>query len=248
MKNSYQISENEPLKWDKFSKNGILAGKFLVIIFLLCLLAIVTSQLISPPYSVFLIGIEISISSILCFKIIRRHTFKPTFNLKLPENFNAENKQTVLLWNNITYDINKFEAGSKYYFKSVRIYKYTTIILAGLSTIILGLDLEDVKIGIMNYASFSKNVALIIGAVITVYTSIMTYWNIEKYWLINKTVVNKLRALRDDIEYLQISHALNNDRINDKIDEYKKIKETFYEYWEGALAERDSASAQDTNT
>ena len=141
---------------------------------------------------------------------------------------------------NLTYDINKYEEGSSYYFNGVRAYKYSTIILSGISTIVLGLDLKGVtaKIGQMDITTFSKNTAFVIGAIITVATSLMTYWNIEKYWLINKTIVNKLRGLRDELEdtCTSKSNPLNAMDIT--------IQEKVNKYWEGALSDRGSQNDQ----
>ena len=205
-------------------------------------LLFVTSNFSSTPYSYYLVGIEIIIAVMVCFMIIRMSTFKPVGKLKLPDHFKPSVKEAELLWFNITYDINRYEEGSSYYFNGVRVYKYSTILLSGISTIVLGLDLGGIKIGFMDYPTFSKNTALIIGAVITVSTSLFTYWNIEKYWLINKTIVNKLRALRDDLELTSASGSLDNIVIKDKIKDYTEIKQTFNKYWEGALSERRSQS------
>lgn len=153
---------------------------------------------------------------------------------------------------NIGYDIGRYEEGASFYFNGVRAYKYSTVILAGLSTIVLGLDFSDYDtrklFGEKAYTTFAKNVALVIGAIITVSTALMTYWNIEKYWLFNKTIVNKLRALKDDIESDYVTGKLtknengklviSEENLQKRIDEYKRIKGDFYKYWEGALADR----------
>jgi hypothetical protein len=89
----------------------------------------------------------------------------------------------------------------------------------------------------------------VIGAIITVSTALMTYWNIEKYWLQNKTMVNKLRALKDDIESDFVAGKLTDqEKLQEKIDAYKKIKGDFYKYWEGALSDRGSQGGQGTTT
>jgi len=242
-------TETEAIKtknfdWHKTSRQVILVCKILTLIFVLCIVATVTSNFSSTPYSYFLVGIEISIAVMMCFMIIRMSTFKPIGKVKVPEHFKPPVKEAELLWFNITYDINKYEEGSSYYFNGVRVYKYSTILLSGISTIVLGLDLGGIKIGSMDYPTLAKNTALVIGAIITVSTSLFTYWNIEKYWLINKTIVNKLRALRDDLEITSASGSLDNLVVKDKIKDYSEIKQTFNKYWEGALSERSSQSGE----
>ena len=162
---------------------------------------------------------------------------KPT----IPEHFKTAGEEAKLLWSNISSDLSRYEQASYYYFNGVRSYKYSTIILAGISTIVLGLNLG--KEQSEDYAVLSKNIALVIGAIITVSTSLFTYWNIEKYWLINKSIVNKLRELKHDLEITFVTGELNPAALSAKIQMYKEIKETFYKYWDGALSERSSQSS-----
>ncbi|TKK68248.1 DUF4231 domain-containing protein [Ilyomonas limi] len=248
-----QADKKEHRDWHKISKQGTLISKFLFLLFLLFLVITATLNFIIYPYSLFVVGLEVSLALISAFTIVRMSTFKPT----KPYDFEKlkEHKEPIkLLLTNINYDIARYEEGSSYYFNGVRFYKYSTIILAGISTIILGLDFSDygdmIVFGEMRYTTFAKNIALIIGAIITVTTALMTYWNIEKYWLTNKTIVNKLRALRDDVESDFVAGKLNNGEktLQEKIDEYKKIKGDFYKYWEGALADRGSSSGQGNST
>jgi hypothetical protein len=229
--------------WHSTSRKAILICKILVIIFILCIIATVTWGFVEVPYSYFLIGIELSVTIIMCFTVIRMNTFKKMGKLKLPRYFAPSLVEAELLWFNITNDINRYEEGSSYYFNGVRAYKYSTILLSGISTIILGLDLDKIDKMTMDYPTFSKNVALVIGAIITISTSLFTYWNIEKYWLINKTIVNKLMTLRDDLEVTFASGSLDKIAIKEKIKNYKEIKETFNKYWEGALSERSSQNS-----
>jgi hypothetical protein len=235
------------INWHKVSKTGILICKLLILVFLLCIVATLTCRFTISPYSYFLIGIELTIAFMASFMIIRMSTFKQSGKVQLPEHFNTNDGQAKLLWFNLTYDINKYEEGSSYYFNGVRVYKYSTIILAGISTIVLGLDLKGITttIGQMDITTFSKNTAFVIGAIITVSTSLMTYWNIEKYWLINKTIVNKLRVLRDELEDANSSNSLDRTKIQEKVKKYTDIKETFNKYWEGALSDRGFQSGQD---
>lgn len=246
-------NDAKKVNWHKVSRKGTLVGKFLFILFLLCIVITATLNLIKFPYSLFIVGLEISLALLSVFAIVRMSTFKPV-KLYDFDKLKEQKEPIKLLLTNIDYDIGRYEEGSSYYFNGVRFYKYSTLILAGVSTVILGLDFSDneniIIFGKVNYTTFAKNIALIIGAIITVSTSLMTYWNIEKYWLTNKTIVNKLRALKDDIESDFVAGRLNNDeqKLQEKIDEYRKIKGDFYKYWEGALADRGSQSGQSNNS
>ena len=234
--------QSKSINWHKVAKKAILICQLLMLIFVLCIVATVTMNYAQRPYTYFFVGIEVCIALMLGFTIIRMNTFKPAGKLRLPGHFTPTAKEAELLWFNISYDINRYEEGSSYYYNGVKAYKYTTILLSGLSTIVLGLDLGNITIGWMDYPVFSKNVALVIGAIVTVTTALFTYWNIEKYWLINKTIVNKLRALRDDLEIAFAAGTLDGAAIQMKVEKYNEIKETFNKYWEGALSERSSQS------
>jgi len=250
-------NENQPVKkiqwdWHRFARKGAMFGKFLLLFFLLCLAITATVKFVAYPYSIFIVGLEISLVLMSAFIIVRMSTFKPS----KPYNFEKlkQQKEPVnLLLTNIDYDIARYEEGSSYFFNGVRAYKYSTIILAGISTVILGVDLsqygEFTMFGSMSYTIFAKNIALVIGAIITASTALMTYWNIEKYWLQNKTIAHKLRALKDDIESEFVAGKLNDlEKIQEKIDAYKKIKGDFYKYWEGALSDRGSQGGQGNST
>jgi uncharacterized membrane protein len=247
--NNNAMHQSTPVDWHGMATKGMLLGKLLLVLFLLGLLVTYTIKYLRPPYSVFVVGLEVSVAMIALFTIIRMNTFVPVkpYDFK---NLQEQKEPVKLLLTNLDFDIARYEAGSRYYFNGVRFYKYSTIILAGLSTIILGLDFSDygdmVVLGRMRYTTLAKNIALIIGAIITITTALMTYWNIEKYWLTNKTIVNKLRALRDDIEADFVAGKLAGaePHLDEKIAEYKNIKGDFYKYWEGALADRGSVSGQ----
>lgn len=240
-------TETETAKGIYFKLRGILKVlilicKIITLTFILCIIGTFTLSITLPPYSYFLIGLEISAALLICFTIVRMNSFRPMGRAKIPEHFKAADNEAKLLWSNISYDLNRYEQASSYYFNGVRTYKYSTIFLAGISTIVLGLDLG--KSQNIDYAVLSKNIALVIGAIITVTTSLFTYWNIEKYWLINKTIVNKLTALKHDLEVTFAINELDTEALKEKIQNYKEIKETFYKYWDGALSERSSQNSR----
>ncbi|HZY37297.1 MAG TPA: DUF4231 domain-containing protein [Mucilaginibacter sp.] len=247
----HEQADEQKINWRKISKNGVLIGQFLLIIFILSLVTLLSGKFIPYPYSICAIGFEISLACIAIFSIIRMNTFKPAKKYDFSK-LNITGGQLMLLLQNITYDIGVYEEASSYYFNGVRFYKYSTIILAGISTVILGLDTGNnstntVFAGI-KYSAFAKDVALIIGAIITVSTSLMSYWNIEKYWLTNKTIANKLRALKIEIENDHMRYTLKSGskKLQKRFEKYVDIKADFYKYWDGALAVRGAQQSQGT--
>jgi len=243
------MSENkEPQRnWHSTAKKGILISKIAALLFVLLFAVTITINNVALPYNIYLVGIECAVFLMTGLTILRMSTFKPGHEYDTSK-LTTKKEQLFLLLTNITYDINRFEEGSSYYFSWVRAYKYSTMTLAGLSTILLGLSFkgdlpflsDDFK---KYYPEVAKNIAFVIGAIITVYTGLMTYWNIEKYWLQNKAVVNKLRALRDEIENEDRAQRLPEDIIQDKFKRYQEIKGEFYKYWEGALSGKNTAGA-----
>jgi putative Mn2+ efflux pump MntP len=241
------MSENEPTKmnWHSIARTGILVSKISVLLFLLLFIITLTVKNIVSPYSIYLIGIECAIFLMSGLMMLRMSTFKPK-TVYDTSKLTTKVDQLSLLLTNITYDIDRFEEGASYYFNGVRVFKYSTMILAGVSTILLGLSLnnlpfsENIK---KYYPEVAKNIAFVIGAIITVYSGLMTYWNIEKYWLQNKAVVNKLRALRDEIENEDRAQRLSNEIIQDKFKKYQEVKGEFYKYWEGALSGKNAQNS-----
>lgn len=70
-------TEKRKPDWHKIAKKGTLVGKFLFILFLLAIIVTGTINLINFPYSVFVVGIEISLGVISVFAFVRMSTFKP---------------------------------------------------------------------------------------------------------------------------------------------------------------------------
>jgi hypothetical protein len=228
----------------KVSGYGILISKILFVLFTLFFFSFLTWTYIITPYSKSLIGVEFSFALILIFRLIRYYTYikdQPS-NTYLVQ---PKEDELKLLIQDLDWDIKKYEQSSMYYFSQVRSFKHLTILLAGISTIVLGLQLDRLHIPLFNldldYKTFSKNTALVIGAIVTALTSYMTYWNLEKYWFTNKTIVNELRAVRDRTSMLCARGNPTADEIKELFKAYQAGKEKFLKYWEGALSERGSS-------
>lgn len=231
------------INWHYIARKGILISKIAVLIFILLFAITLTNKNTPSPFSVYLIGIECAIFVMSGLMILRMSTFKPKTEYDVSKLITKQDQLSLLLIN-ITYDIDRFEEGSLYYFNGVRVYKYSTMILAGVSTILLGLTVNDLPFFSPSFKTYyplvAKNIAFVIGAIITVYSGLMTYWNIEKYWLQNKTVVNKLRNLRDEIENEDRGKTLKENIIQEKFEKYQGIKGEFYKYWEGSLSGKNT--------
>ncbi|MDF2434141.1 MAG: hypothetical protein JWP44_3772 [Mucilaginibacter sp.] len=188
----------------------------------------------------FIVGIEFAVMCALIFTIVHNKIFLPPYPYNKP--LLSPDPAVLDLVQKVNKDAQRYGNAAYGNYRMVFYYKICTIILAGLSTVVLGLHFEA-KSGwfVTGYPIFSKNVALVIGTIITIYTSIMTFFNVEKYWLINKTLSNKLRSLLDDVENADKLKELNTpQQVQAFVDQYKTIKGDFYKYWEGALSDRGS--------
>ena len=96
------------------------------------------------------------------------------------------------------------------------------------NTVILGLkDIINIDLQIV--------LGVILSALITFFTAITTYFNLESYWMRNIQIHIKLNILRDNFLY----DASLGDINNTKIDEYKNALENLQKdnikYWNKAL-------------
>jgi len=64
------------LDWNKVSKQWILISQVFVILFLVALIVLITYTTIDFPYNIFVIGIEVALSIMGVFMIIRSNTIR----------------------------------------------------------------------------------------------------------------------------------------------------------------------------
>ena len=68
--------EDNDLDWHKVSKQWIMISLLFVIIFLLCLIVAITYTSVDFPYSVFVIGIEVALSTMAVFTVVRSNAVR----------------------------------------------------------------------------------------------------------------------------------------------------------------------------
>ena len=64
------------LDWNKVSKQWILVSQLFVIVFLVCLIVILTYTSVDFPYNIFVIGIEVALSIMAVFMVIKSNTIR----------------------------------------------------------------------------------------------------------------------------------------------------------------------------
>jgi len=210
----------------------VLAGLFLSGIFIL-----ITNEYLPEKYALLFNGLIFSLFLLYIASVLRKRSAWVRKKYDTNQLVN-KNERLELLAGTIFSDIQRYQSAGYSYFRAVRAFKYSTVILSASSTVILGVNFAELFPWFKTvYPVYSKNAALIIGAVLTAYSSLMAYWNIEKYWLINKTIAHKLQALLYDIENLDRGD-IQPGEVDQMVSAYKEIKGNFYKYWEGTLSEK----------
>lgn len=144
--------------------------------------------------------------------------------------------ESALNWNK-----KKYSDLRKYMYKLVKWYKYPLVILAALSTIVLGLEFGNDL-----YIQWQKNIALVITATITLLTTLMTFWNIEEYWLQNKVIEQQLDMLKQKFLY-EKSKGMDEEMADKLHAELMDIIGQQHSYWKSALDESLEGSDDGTS-
>jgi hypothetical protein len=111
------------------------------------------------------------------------------------------------------------------------------LLLAAASTVLLGINVKDNS----NYLVWSRNVALVLGALSTFLVGLSALFNIESYWLKQKVLFARVRALRERCCFQQAEEGgLSPGAIETAFFEYRAIMDERIEYWEKLAAENES--------
>jgi len=225
---------------EKIAKIGSMLSRVAVLAFALIILLQFQGSIIASPYSYYVGGLLISLFLYFIFNEARQFLSYRRAEPYDRTQLKTQNDQLFKLMDNLNQEIREFQNAVNYFFFGVRSFKYSTVLLAGLSTVILGLDMTGIRMpNGLDFTRLSKNIALVIGAVITIISTMAIYWNIEKYWLQNKIILQKFRELREEVEFADKKSQLGATEVNEYCERFKTIKKEFYKYWEGVQAERN---------
>ena len=101
------------------------------------------------------------------------------------------------------------------------------------STILLGLSFSNVQW----YASFSRNIALVCGAITTFLTGLAAFWNLDSYWLKRKVLLTRLKALQSAFDFSLAQHGSLTDAVLEEFfRRYMAVIGEQTQYWETLLA------------
>ena len=113
------------------------------------------------------------------------------------------------------------------------LFSISILFLSAALTIILGYNLkEDSDIRL------TKNIALIIGAVITFLSGLKTFWKLESYWIRRKITLRRLQDLRDEFNFEKFSEQEFD--LSTLFAEYQSVQKYSTIYWEDVYNEAKS--------
>ncbi len=115
-------------------------------------------------------------------------------------------------------------------------FRISTLALAGTSTVVLGLQFT----GATWWLAASNNVALLLGAAITVISGIATFWNIDKYRMSNIAMYLRLKDLRQRFVFeAKREGGLTETRLAELYSDFRALKAEKVRYWQQAMEELD---------
>ena len=101
----------------------------------------------------------------------------------------------------------------------------TTTILSSISTIILGLKIED-------YQEFTRITALVISTLITIIVGVDAFYNHKRLWLTYADTLNEMYSLRFDLDYRLLASAeLTNEELANFKNKYQSILDSSNQKW-----------------
>ncbi len=145
-----------------------------------------------------------------------------------PQNFNELSESGQYIFKQIQKAHSYFSRKDRLYKKLVRISRIVILLLAMGNTVVLGLK------GIINI-DIQIVLGVILSALVTFFTAIASYFNLETYWMRNIQIHIELNILRDNFLYDTSAGTLDSS----KIEEYKialeNLQKENIKYWSTAL-------------
>jgi hypothetical protein len=109
----------------------------------------------------------------------------------------------------------------------------TVMLLGAASTVLLGLNT-----GNPHYTIVSRNLVLCFSALSALLTGLAAFWNLETYWLKRKVVLNRLVALKQELEFSRVrADPLSGPELRDYFIRYLDTLNLQAEYWDSLLVQ-----------
>lgn len=113
----------------------------------------------------------------------------------------------------------------------------SSLVVAGLSTVLLGLQIDN-----PSYVIWSRNLALVFTAIGTLAAGLLTFWNLDEYWLKQRVMLARLETLLKEFQYyLHVQDVPSRSKVDLFHRRYMTILAQQVEYWETTLVKGDDA-------
>lgn len=149
---------------------------------------------------------------------------------------------TAYLLKRVRFSVLEFTNSTRWLFRSVRVYKYASVVLSVVATIVLGLNFNHLnEPQRILYDGLAKNIALVLNTLIAALSTLSVFWNIDKYWIQNKVIKHQLKRLLADIEFEMTNQAgdiKDAALLQSFFARHQSILKDFHFYWEGVLTEK----------
>lgn len=120
-----------------------------------------------------------------------------------------------------------FSKQDKKYRTIVRILKITVLVVALISTVLLGIRTINTDAQV--------TIGIITSAIITLVTAVSSYFNFEEYWMRNINIHIRLNLIRDNFVLDAEAATLTGEQINNYMEKLNVIQENNIKYWKKAI-------------
>ncbi len=109
--------------------------------------------------------------------------------------------------------------------------KILVFVLAGGTTVVLGIENEGMEV-------LAKNLAIVFGALITLLTAVLSYFNIERFWMRSVSNHLKLNNLRDHFVFLYYKEeGISKNDLSNLFNDLNNITNQNIEYWNDVMVD-----------
>ncbi|MEV6521819.1 hypothetical protein AB0M43_07775 [Longispora sp. NPDC051575] len=107
----------------------------------------------------------------------------------------------------------------------------SVMLIGATSTVLLGLQFSST-----GYLAWSRNVALVLGALSMFAGGLLTFWNLDIYWLKRKVILNQLVMLYEELQFLRVaSDSLSIEDLRPIFVRYVTLLGQHNDYWQELL-------------
>ncbi|MFG1661252.1 SLATT domain-containing protein [Micromonospora chersina] len=107
----------------------------------------------------------------------------------------------------------------------------SVMLVGATSTVLLGLQLRSPA-----YLEWSRNIALVLGALSTFIGGLLAFWNLDIYWLKRKVILNQLVMLNAELQFLRVAgDPLSVEDLRPIFARYITLMGHHNEYWQEML-------------